>query len=63
MTPQQTARDPINKAEINVESPFGTVYDTGAPLPEAEQAGMLQALARTQEQDMSLEELLNLLRG
>jgi hypothetical protein len=39
------------------------VFDAGAPLPEADQAEMFQALARAQEQDMSLEELINLLRG
>jgi Ca2+-binding EF-hand superfamily protein len=61
MTPQQKVTDPVNRAQINAKSPFGTVFDTGAPLPEAEQAEMFQALARAQEQDMTIEELIQLI--
>jgi Ca2+-binding EF-hand superfamily protein len=37
------------------------VFDAGAPLPEAEQAEMFQAMARAQEQDMTIEELMQLI--
>jgi Ca2+-binding EF-hand superfamily protein len=61
MTPQQKVTDPVNRAQIDAKSPFGTVFDAGAPLPEAEQAEMFQAIARAQEQDMTIEELMQLI--
>jgi hypothetical protein len=61
MTRQQKVTDPVNRAQIDAKSPFGTVYDTGAPLPEAQQADLFQAMARAQEQDMTIEELMQLI--
>jgi hypothetical protein len=61
MTRQQKVTDPVNRAQIDAKSPFGTVYDTGAPTPEAAQAELFQAIARAQEQDMTIEELMQLI--
>jgi hypothetical protein len=61
MTRQQKVTDPVNRAQIDAKSPFGTVFDAGAPTPEAAQAELFQAIARAQEQDMTIEELMQLI--